>query len=170
MPNTNESTQSTEIVEKSRSRSETGHAKNVANFDSLITYVASYGAVYNPSKATLKLPALQALSLSGKNAVNAVNTASPAYSNAVAASREAAFAPLSKLITRVMNALKATDTSVNVDESAKTYARKIQGTRATPKKTDEEKIALKAEGKVVNEVSSSQMSYDNRLDNTRQTN
>ena len=164
MPNTNESTQSTEIVEKSRSRSETGHAKNVANFDSLITYVASYGAVYNPSKATLKLPALQALSLSGKNAVNAVNTASPAYSNAVAA-REAAFAPLSKLITRVMNALKATDTSVNVDESAKTYARKIQGTRATPKKTDEEKIALKAEGKIVNEVSSSQMSYDNRLDN-----
>ena len=118
----------------------------------------------NPSKASIKLPALQTQATASKSAVSAVNAALSAHKNAVSA-REVAFEPLSKLSTRVLNALKATDTSVNVDESAKTYARKIQGTRATPKKTDEEKIALKAEGKIVNEVSSSQMSYDNRLDN-----
>jgi len=128
------------------STSETGHAKNVANLDDLISFVTGYAAAYNPSKTTLKLTALQTLSTSAKNAINAVNAALPAYSNAVAA-REVAFEPLSKLSTRVMNALKATDTTEQVDESAKTLVRKIQGARATAKKTDEEKAALKAEGK-----------------------
>lgn len=115
-------------------------------------------------KLQSKLTALQALATSAKTSINAVNAALPAYSNTVAA-REAAFAPLSKLITRVMNALKATDTTDQVDESAKTLVRKIQGTRATAKKTDEEKAAATAAGKEVVEISSSQMSYDSRLDN-----
>ena len=51
-----------------------------------------------------------------------------------------------------------------MDESAQTIIRKIQGKRATAKKTDEEKQALAAEGKVVKESSSSQMSFDSRLD------
>ena len=146
------------------STSETGHAKNVANLDDLISFVIGYGTAFNPSKASIKLTALQTLSTSAKNAINAVNAALPAYSNAVAA-REAAFEPLNKLITRVNNALKATDTTEQVDESAKTLVRKIQGTRATAKKTDEEKAAEKAAGKETKEISSSQMSYDSRLDN-----
>ena len=146
------------------STTETGHAKNVANFDDLISFATGYGTAFNPSKPTLKITALQILSTSAKNAINAVNAALPAYSNAVAA-REAAFEPLNKLITRVNNALKATDTSEQVDESAKTLVRKIQGTRATAKKTDEEKAAEKAAGKETKEISSSQMSYDSRLDN-----
>ena len=146
------------------STSETGHAKNVANFDDLISFALGYGATFNPSKASLKVTALQTLSTSAKAAINAVNAALPAYSNAVAA-RETGFEPLSKLITRVMNALKATDTTEQVDESARTLVRKIQGSRATAKKTDEEKKALAAEGKETKEISSSQMSYDSRLDN-----
>ncbi len=146
------------------STTETGHAKNVTNLDELTSYATGYGTAYNPSKVSIKVPALQALSTSAKNAINAVNAAEPAYKNAVAA-REAAFAPLSKLITRVMNALKATDTTVEVDASAKTLVRKIQGVRATAKKTEEEKKALAADGKEVVEISSSQMSYDSRLDN-----
>ena len=143
---------------------ETGHAKNVANFDELIAFIAGYGTAYNPTKATLKLTALQALSTSAKNSINAVNAALPAYSNAVSA-REAAFEPLSKLITRVNNALKATDTTQQVDESAKTLVRKIQGARASDKATEAEKSTAQAEGKEIKEISSSQMSYDNRLDN-----
>ena len=146
------------------STSETGHAKNVTNFDELTSYATGYGTAYNPSKVSIKLPALQTLSTSAKGAISAVNAAEPAYKNAVAA-RESAFAPLSKLITRVMNALKATDTTVEVDASAKTLVRKIQGVRATAKKTEEEKKALAADGKEVVEISTSQMSYDSRLDN-----
>ena len=145
------------------STSETGHQINVVNFDEMNTYVVGYGAVYNPSKASIKLAALQALALSAKTAIGAVNSALPAYSNAVSA-REVGFDPLSKLTTRIVNALKATDTTTQVDESAQTLARKIQGARATAKKTEAEKTALATEGTVVTEISSSQMSYDSRLD------
>ena len=143
--------------------SETGHQINVVNFDEMNTYVVGYGTVYNPSKASIKLAALQALALSAKTAIGAVNSALPAYSNAVSA-REVGFDPLSKLTTRIVNALKATDTTTQVDESAQTLARKIQGSRATAKKTEAEKTAMATEGTVVTEISSSQMSYDSRLD------
>ncbi len=145
------------------STTETGHAKNVSNFDELVSFVTGYGATYNPSKAGIKLTALQTLSTNAKNAINAVNAALPAYSNAVSA-RESAFEPLSKLATRILNALKATDTTTQVDESATTLIRKIQGKRATPKLTEEEKATAKVAGTEVKEVSSSQMSYDSRLD------
>lgn len=46
------------------STSEIGHAKNVANFQDLIEFVTAYGATYNPSKNSLKLPQLIALKAS----------------------------------------------------------------------------------------------------------
>ena len=146
------------------STSETGHAKNVANFDELISFVTGYRETYNPSKATIKLDALKALSDHAKNSINAVSSMEPAYKSAVAA-REVVFIPLSKLTTRIMNSIKATDTTVQVDENARTLVRKIQGVRATAKKTEDEKKALAEKGKEVVEISTSQMSYDNRLDN-----
>jgi hypothetical protein len=135
----------------------------VANFEEVIFFIQGYGTVYNPSKATLKLTSMQSLALNAKNVVSVVNSSFPAFSNARNA-REVAFLPLSKLITRVMNILKSTDSSTQVDESAKTFARKIQGGRAVAKKTEEEKQALLTEGKEVKEISASQMSYDTRLD------
>ena len=145
------------------STSETGHAKNVSSFDELISFATGYGATFNPTKASMKLPALQTQGIAAKNSISAVNAALSAYSNAVSA-REVAFEPLSKLSTRILNALKATDTTTQVDESAESIIRKIQGKRATAKKTEVEKQALAAEGKVTKEISSSQMSYDSRLD------
>jgi hypothetical protein len=41
--------------------SETGHAKNVTNLESLITSITAFGTSYNPSKDSIKLTALQAL-------------------------------------------------------------------------------------------------------------
>lgn len=146
------------------STSETGHAKNVANFDELISFVTGYRESYNPSKATIKLDALKALSDHAKHSINAVSSMEPAYKSAVAA-REVVFIPLSKLTTRIMNSIKATDTTVQVDENARTLVRKIQGVRATAKKTEDEKKALAEKGKEVVEISTSQMSYDSRLDN-----
>ncbi|MEI6062160.1 MAG: hypothetical protein WCR72_15775, partial [Bacteroidota bacterium] len=43
--------------------------------------------------------------------------------------------------------------------------RKLQGVRATPRMTEEEKAALPEGEKVPKEISSSQLSFDNRLDN-----
>ncbi len=146
------------------STSETGHAKNVANFETLITAITAYGRDYNPSKESIKLTALQTLLANSKASLNAVNVAHSAYSNAVAA-RESAFQPFSKLITRVNSALKASDTTEQVDESALTIVRKLQGRRASTKLTEEEIKALEAEGKEVNQISASQQSYDSKLEN-----
>lgn len=144
--------------------SETGHAINVTNLETLITVVTAYGSSYNPSKDSVKLPALQALLTASKESLNAVNIAQSAYSNAVAA-RESTFEPFSKLITRVNSALKASDTTVQVDESARTIVRKLQGKRASAKLTDEEIKALEAEGKEVTQISAAQLSYDSKLEN-----
>lgn len=144
-------------------QSETGHAKNVANFETLISAVNGFGAAYNPSKSAIKTTALTSLSISAKTVLNQINSAEGQNKIAVA-NRDVAFEPLSKLATRIINALRASDVSEQIIASAESLIRKLQGKRATPKKTEEEKAALLAEGATVKEVSSSQMSFDNRLD------
>ena len=52
------------------STSETGHAKNVANFQDLIEFVTGYGATYNPSKSSLKLNNLITLKASAEGNFN----------------------------------------------------------------------------------------------------
>ena len=146
------------------STSETGHAKNVANYEKLIADVTALGVTYNPSKANLKLTAMNAQLTAAKTAVSAVNSAEPAYKNAVSF-RDAAFKPLDKLITRVSNALKASDTTQQVIDDATTLVRKLQGRRSTPKMTEDAKKEAEAQGKKVIEISASQRGYDNRLDN-----
>lgn len=146
------------------STSETGHAKNVTNLESLITSIIALGTTYNPSRDSIKLTALQTPLNVSTESLNTVNIAQAAYSNAVAA-RKDAFKPFSQLITRIYNSLKATDTTIQVDQSARTIVRKLQGRRASAKITEEEKKALEAEGKEVNQISASQMSYDNRIGN-----
>jgi hypothetical protein len=146
------------------STSETGHPVNVANFETIVTDVTSYGATYNPSKASLKLPALNTLLTAAKSATNAVTAAEPAFKLASDA-RDAAFEPLSPLITKVSNALKATDATTQIVETAQTLVRKLQGRRATPKQTEEAKAAAAAAGNPIVEISSAHMGFDNRIEN-----
>ena len=143
--------------------SETGHAINVANLETLITSVTAFGASYNPAKTSLKIPALNGLLTAARGALNAVNIAQSAYSNAVDA-REVAFDPFGKLITRVNNALKASDTTPQVDESAQTIFRKLQGKRSDAKLSDQEKDT-EENGKEANQISTAQLSYDSKLEN-----
>lgn len=79
------------------------------------------------------MTALNTQLTAAKAAIAAVNSADPAYKNAVSA-RDATFSPLGKLITRINNALKESDTTVQVDESALTLIRELQGRRPTAKK------------------------------------
>ena len=144
--------------------SETGHAKNVANFEKLVVSVGGLGAAYNPSRGSIQLSAINDLLGNAKAVISNLNQAESVNKNAISA-REEAFEPLSKLITRVGNSLKASASSSSTDDQATTLIRKLQGRRATPKMTDDEKKAAEAEGKTVKESSSSQMSFDNRLDN-----
>jgi hypothetical protein len=142
---------------------ETGHAKNAANFQTLIVYVTGYGASYNPSKVSIQLPNLIAAGAVANAAIANLNSLLPNYSIAVA-EREEAFAPLSKLSTRILNSLKATDAIAHIIDNAETNHRKITGRRASKKLSQAEIQAMAAEGKEVSQVSTSQQSYDNRLD------
>jgi hypothetical protein len=143
---------------------ETGHAKNVANFETLISFITGYGADYNPSKAAIHLKNLQTQAKNAKDTLDVINSLLPAYSKAVAL-REITFEPVKRLSTKILNSLKATDAPKQIIENAETNHRKLQGTRASAKLSEAEKQTLLAEGKVVNQISASQLSYDNVLDN-----
>ena len=115
------------------SASETGHAKNAALFESLISFCAGYGASYNPSKAEIHMAALTALQTRALNSIGALNASKTAWTNASNV-RRAAFAPLKKLCTQVINALDATASADKLLASdAKSINHKIQGRRVRDK-------------------------------------
>lgn len=146
------------------SKNESGHAKNVANLGLFNTFISGYGETYNPTKESLKLTALQEMKAKADASLNVVNNLFADNSNAIAA-REVAFESIDKFGTRILNAIKSTDTSEQVDDNAKTLVRKLQGGRAKAKLTEEEKKTLTEAGQSTKEISSSQLSFDNRLDN-----
>ena len=146
---------------------ETGHAKNVANFETLISFVASYGATYNPSRASIQLAALQTKAAAASTAMHQVNTLLATNGNVIAA-RETTFEPLKKLSTRLLNALKATDVAKPVVDNLASLNRKIQGKRAgtaTAKKeasTPNDPVVDPTNSPV--KISTSQQSFDSMLD------
>lgn len=137
-----------------KSTSETGHAKNVANFQHLIEFVTAYGDTYNPSKKSLQLPQLIALKATAESSLAEVLTKNTLYNNKVN-ERLDAFSGLRPLSTRLVNALQSTDATSKTIEDAKTYNRKIQGKKAssTQPQTDPDAPAP-------NTISTSQQSYD----------
>ena len=139
-------------------------AKNVTNFETLISVVTSLGATYNPSKDSLKLPALQTLHSAATDSMTALKNAESATATAVD-TRELAFKSIGSLFTRINNALKASNSTVQADDTAKSIFRKLHGKRASAKLTEEQKAILLAEGKEVNQNSNSQMGYDDRVEN-----
>jgi hypothetical protein len=145
------------------STSETGHAKNVANFEDLISFCTGYGAQYNPSNPTLTLTALNTLFTNAKASLDTLNTTRVPWVIAVNA-REIAFKPLSPLVTRVINALDSTEASAEIVADAKTISRKIQGSRSskTVTTTPPDPNNPAPDPKT---VSASQMSYDSRIEN-----
>jgi len=142
--------------------SETGHAVNVANMVQLNAYVITFGADYNPSKESIKSPALQLLTTNAQAANNTVNAALSTYTSAVE-ERKTAFKPIGALSSRVLSALKASDSTELTDENAHTLVRKIKGERATPI-TPATNAALPAEEQK-KQISASQMGFTNRIDN-----
>lgn len=143
--------------------SETGHYKNLANLDQMISAALGYGEKFNPAKESISINALKVKRAAVQTAFDGVSTAFPAYTNAVA-EREVAFAPISKLVTRIFNSLKASASTGRLDEAVRTLVRKIQGSRGSSGKSKTD-VESSPSGEVKISISSSQMSYDNRLDN-----
>jgi hypothetical protein len=145
---------------------ETGHAKNVATFEDLISFCTGYGATYNPSKATLKLIALNPQLTGAQAALQTVKTSKTAYDNATNA-RELAFVPLKPLATKIINALAATDATAQTVDDARTIVNKIQGRRAKAVVVPDAK-AIAEGAEPVKTASTSQQSYDKLVDHFAQ--
>jgi hypothetical protein len=136
------------------STSETGHAKNVSNFQDLISFATGYGATYSPSKTDLKLPALNALATTAQTNLADVISKNTAYNNVVN-ERIIAFNPLKTLSTRLVSALEATDATSQKLQDAKGFNRKIQGKKASTTQTVADPNAPAPAT-----ISASQQSYD----------
>ncbi len=148
-----------------KSTNETGHVKNVAHFEDLISFCTAYGPSYNPSKATITIAGLTHLLEDAQVKIVKVTTAKNDF-DLVTGARQTKFASLKPLATRIINALSATDALDTVVKDAKTINRKIQGGRASSKivKSTEQN----PEAKPTTTISVAQQSYDRLLDNMRQ--
>lgn len=139
------------------STSETGHAKNVANFQDLITFVSEYGPTYNPNKDALKIPQLNTVHSKAQAGVAEVVTKKANHDTAII-DRTNAFKNLKSLATRIINALKATDAPSERIEDAKALNKKLQGARVNAIET-----SSNPDSEAPNTVSTSQQSYDQQI-------
>ena len=139
------------------STSETGHAKNVANFQDLISFVTGYEATYNPTKNALKLPQLNTLATASHTSLADVITKNTAYNDKIN-QRVNAFRGLKVLSTRLVNALEITDATAQVLKDAKGFNRKLQGKKALTNTTPTD-----TNTPAPTTISTSQLSYDQQI-------
>ncbi len=141
------------------STSETGHAKNVANLETMISYCTGYGTTYKPSNPEIALAALTTLYNDSKAALKLVKTTETSF-NDVEGQRKLIFKSLKPLSTKIFASLQSSGVPSTVLNDAQTINRKIQGQRAnntTPITTADAQIPK-------DKISISQQSYDMQID------
>ena len=137
---------------------ESGHIRNVRNFEELVGFCKGHGAVYNPGTANIQMPVLDlklmefnSIILDVDNAVNAFNIATN--------DRSAKFDALRPFSTKLINLLIASGAHEKTVADAKGYIRKIRGERVSAKapKVTDATTGIEEEQK---QISASQQSYD----------
>lgn len=135
------------------SKIESGHAKMISNFRTLINNITVFGNSYNPSNANIQLLQLESLLASVENHLADLIAANAIYKQKVV-DKGNAFQDLKKLSTRIINTLQSSNVDVKTIENAKFFNRKIQGQRASNKP-----IALgEEETNIPRTISTSQLS------------
>lgn len=140
------------------STSETGHSKNVSNFETMITYCTGYGVTYNPSNPEILLSELTTLHNQSKITIKDVKTTKAPFDD-VDGQRKTMFKPLKPLSTKVLGALRGVNAPKTVIADAETINRKIQGKRA-----DNSIVETPVGETPKDKISVSQQSYDMQID------
>jgi hypothetical protein len=141
--------------------SETGHAKNVASFETLVNFVTTLGSAYNPAKGTLTVANLTVLLTTAKTSLTDLQDKFSDWKD-ITNQRELAFESTNSLSTRAVNSFAVSGAEkLNIDD-AKSFLRKFRGTRAKTK--PEPNTASEA----VKTHSASQTSYDNKVEHFSQ--
>lgn len=139
---------------------ETGHAKNVANFQDLISFCQGYDKAYNPTNENLKIPNLQLLYQEANDKLDSFKTQKTAFDN-VTNDRKNAFANLKTLSTRIINAISVSGADALAIADAKAINKKIQGASSRKPPGAETPTPSENPG---NSISTSQQSYDSLID------
>ena len=149
------------------STTETGHHKNLANFEEMITVCAAFGAAYNPSNPKLTLSEMDVLKSNALDSLQLVKDTKAIFDNE-SDLREIIFTPFKKLSTRIVNSIASMGVATQTIDDIKTINFKIQGKRAktpdaeTPTPTDP---ASPAESNEIKKISVAQLSYDSNIEN-----
>lgn len=146
------------------STSETGHAKNLANFKTLISFCKGYGGKYNPSKDALKAANLDKKFASCSTALAQLKTAETSFKTATN-NRVIGFKNLKSFSTQIINALDSTDAAAETVKDARSINRKIQGKRAIEKEAAQQTPPDAMPIPPDKTISVSQQSYDSLVDN-----
>lgn len=141
------------------STSETGHAKNIANFQTLISFCKSYGDSYNPVKESLKIANLETLYTDANQKLAETQNKKTLFDNATD-QRAIAFKELNPLATKIVNSLAVSGVSKLTVENAKGFNKKLQGKSA--KSTEAPQTAKEGEP-TAKTISTSQQSYDSKI-------
>lgn len=107
---------------------ETGHAKNVAHFETMISFVTAYGGDYNPANAVITLAQLNAALASAQTMIDGVTTGLIGWKVKVN-ERETEFAGIGKFMTRLSASYASCGAAPNAVEDMKGFARKVAGAR-----------------------------------------
>lgn len=107
---------------------ETGHAKNVANFESMISFCTGYGPDYKPGNAAINLANLTAALAVAQTMIDGVTTGLIGWKVQVN-DRETEYAGIGKFMTRLGASYAASGAPANAIEDMKGFARKVAGAR-----------------------------------------
>ena len=108
---------------------ETGHARNVANFATLISFCVGYGGDYKPTNALILIAAMQALLAAAQAALADVQVKIVPWKNKVA-DRENIYEGVRPLTTKLLAAFDACGAPENKVDNVKMFHRQVHGARA----------------------------------------
>lgn len=142
------------------STSETGHIKNVANFETLISFCVGYGSVYKPTKDSLTIVQLEALHTEAKDKLDVFTKARTSHKS-ISNERRKAFADFKTFSTRVVNAFAVSGVDNLSIDQAKSINKKIQGTSSASKSVGSGSVD---DENLPKNISNSQQSFDRLID------
>lgn len=129
----------------------TGHVKNAVNFQLLISFCSSLGAIYNPSNPRLAIHELEVLSVLAFEKLERVHLLKVSF-NLQTANRRSAFEDLKPFATKIINAFAASGVDKAILDHAKQVNKMLQG------------VVLKNNPAAISEeVHTSQQSYDHKI-------
>lgn len=123
------------VLTKKKSRLETGHMKNLMNFEDLLARLSALLERYNPARPELQLSSLQQLQQEAQMMMERL-TSAITTNDAATNTRSNLFDTLSPLTTRIVNYLIAGGAKAKTIADARGFQRKIQGSRLSKKTTE----------------------------------